>query len=371
MKKSKDLVRVYTGPEVSAILLKAQLEELGINTLTKNDFTGAYMGVVQPSIDLWIYEDDLQKAKQTIEDFNANQLRDSNESGLTVPDNQKEKAEKFLKFHHDKDILVLCNSWDPGSSRLIEACGFKAIATTSMGIAASLGYPDCQVIKLSEMIQVITGIVNAVQVPVTVDIEAGYGNNLNEIIDSVKKIIETGIVGINIEDSIDLNPVLIDENEFCDRISAIRALADSMDFHLVINARTDSFYTSSGTTLEKLSESIRRGNKYREAGADCIFVQPVWEKETISTLVKEINAPINILSNPATGAGLPPSVRELQDLGVARLSLGSSLMKATLALIKKVADELSGNGTYNILSGSLTPLSNAALAYRMAIGQNK
>jgi len=285
---------------------------------------------------------------------------------------QKEKAELFLKFHHDKEILVLLNSWDIASSKIIEASGYKAIATTSMGIAASLGYPDCQIIKLSEMIEVITGIANNIKAPITVDIESGYGNNLNEIIDSVKKIIATGIVGINIEDSIDLNPNLIDVMEFCERISAIRSLSDSQGFHLVINARTDSFYTSSGSPSEKLAESIKRGNKYREAGADCIFVMPVWEKETIATLVKEINAPINILSNPGIGAGiLPPSVRELQDLGVARLSLGSGLMKATLALIKKVADELSEKGTYNILSDTLTPLPDAVMAYQMAIGLNK
>ena len=281
---------------------------------------------------------------------------------------QKEKAELFLKFHHDKEILVLLNSWDISSSKIIEASGYKAIATTSMGIAASLGYPDCEVIQLSEMLEVITGIVNNVYAPVSVDIEAGYGNNLNEIVSSVKKIIATGIVGINIEDSINLNPELIDEMEFCERISAIRALSDSLGFHLVINARTDSFYTSTGSTREKLSESIKRGNKYREAGADCIFVQPVWERETIATLVKEINTPINILSNPGIGAGiLPPSVRELQDLGVARLSLGSGLMKATLALIKKVADELSEKGTYNILYDTLTPLPDAVMAYHMAI----
>lgn len=284
---------------------------------------------------------------------------------------QKEKAELFLKYHHDKEILVLLNSWDIGSSKLIEACGYKAIATTSMGIAASLGYPDCQVIQLHEMIEAITGIVNAVHVPVTVDIEAGYGNNLDEIIDSVKKIIATGIVGINIEDSINLSPVLIDEMEFCERISAIRALSDSLGFHLVINARTDSFYTSLGSPQEKLSESIKRGNKYHEAGADCIFVQPVWEKEMIAVLVKEINAPINILSNPTIGKGLPPSVGELQDLGVARVSLGSSLMKATLALIKKAADELSEKGTYNILLDALTPVPDAVTAYKMAIGLNK
>jgi 2-methylisocitrate lyase-like PEP mutase family enzyme len=288
-----------------------------------------------------------------------------------VSDIQKEKAELFLKFHHDKEILVLLNSWDIGSSKLIEACGYKAVATTSMGIAASLGYPDAQVIQLPEMIEVITGIVNNVQVPVTADIEAGYGKNLNEIINSVSKIIATGIVGINIEDSIDLKPQLIEEKIFCEIISAIRALSDSLGFHLVINARTDSFFTSSGSDKEKLSESIKRGNKYLEAGADCIFVQPVWEKETISTLVKEINGPINILSNPANAAGLPPSVRELQDLGVSRLSLGSGLMKATLALIKKVADELSEKGTYNILMDSLTPLPDAVMAYKMTTRLSK
>ena len=284
---------------------------------------------------------------------------------------QKEKAELFLNYHHDKEILVLLNSWDVGSSKLVEASGYKVIATTSMGIAASLGYPDSQIIQLSEMIEAIEGIVRAVQVPVTVDIEAGYGDDLDEIVDSVTKIIATGIVGINIEDSINLSPLLVDEMEFCERISAIRALSDSLGFHLVINTRTDSFYTSSGSPREKLSESIKRGNQYREAGADCIFVQPVWERETIATLVKEINAPINILANPGIGAGLPPSVRELQDIGVARLSLGSSLMKATLALIKKVADELSKKGTYNMLLDSLTPLPDTAMAYKMATRLNK
>ena len=218
------------------------------------------------------------------------------------------------------------------------------------------------------VIETITGIVNGVQVPVTVDLEAGYGSTTDEIVDSVRKVIETGIVGMNIEDSIDLSPILIDEVEFCERISAIRALSDSLGFHLVINARTDPFYTSSGSPREKLSESIRRGNKYREAGADCIFVQPVWEREMIATLVKEIDAPINILANPGIGAGMPPSVRELQDLGVARVSLGSGLMKATLALIKKVADELSAKGTYSILLDAMTPLPDAAMAYKMATG---
>ena len=164
-----------------------------------------------------------------------------------VSEIQKEKAEKFLNFHNDKEILVLLNSWDAGSSKLVEACGYKAIATTSMGIAASFGYPDCEVIQLPEMLDVIKGIVNAVQVPVTVDFEAGYGNNADEIVASVRKVIATGIAGINIEDSIELSPVLTDEMEFCERIAANRALSDSLGFHLVINARTDAFYTSQGS----------------------------------------------------------------------------------------------------------------------------
>lgn len=283
---------------------------------------------------------------------------------------QKEKAKRFLQYHRDKEILVLLNSWDIASSRIVEACGYKAVATTSMGLAASLGYPDSQVIQLPELIDMVSGIVKSVNVPVTVDFEAGFGENVEEIVESAEKITATGIVGINIEDSVDLSPQLVDAMEFCERIAAIRSLSGSLGFHLVINARTDSFYLSSASREEKLAESIRRGNLYKEAGADCIFVQPVWDRETISTLVKEIDAPINILANPGSHGEMPPSIRELQDLGVSRLSVGSTLMKATLALIKKVADELSAKGTYEQLMAPLTPLAEAAMAYQMAVGQN-
>lgn len=281
---------------------------------------------------------------------------------------QKEKAEHFLNMHLAKDILILANSWDAGSSRLIEACGYRAIGTTSMGIAASLGYPDGGIMRLPEMLPVVSRIVAAVRLPVTADMEAGYGDNTDDIVSSVRKIIATGIVGINIEDSVSMSPVLIDELEFSERIAAIRELSDALGFHLVINARTDAFYTSPGPTREKLAESIRRGNRYAEAGADCVFVQPVWQRDLISTLVKEIDAPINILANPGIGGGMPPSVGELQEMGVARLSLGSGLMKATLALMKKVADELVGPGTYTTLQETMTPPSEAARAYRMATG---
>ncbi|MGE5496946.1 MAG: isocitrate lyase/PEP mutase family protein [Syntrophothermus sp.] len=283
-----------------------------------------------------------------------------------VAQEQKTKAEKFLNLHTQKEILLLLNSWDPGSAKLIEAAGFKAVATTSMGISASLGYPDCQKIPFSEMKEAISKIASRVSLPVTADIEGGFGNTIDEILSSISKFIETGIVGINIEDSINLSPQLIEIPEFCERLQAIRGLSSGLGLHLVINARTDVFLTSSGAPEGRLKHAIERGNKFREAGADCIFVPGIWSKDDISTLVKEIVAPINILANPTNAPSLPPSVSELEDLGVARVSLGASAMKATLLLLKKIADELLTDGSYNTLYNSLTPLPETVKAYNMA-----
>lgn len=279
---------------------------------------------------------------------------------------QKEKAELFLKLHQDREILVILNSWDPGSSRLIQASGFKAIGTTSMGVSASLGYPDCEQIQFSEMLQAIKRIADKITLPLTVDIEGGFGNTTKDIVNNIRQVIETGVVGINLEDSVKLSPDLLDPAEFSERISAIRELSDSMGIHLVINARTDSFLTSAGTAENRLRESIKRGNIYKDAGADCIFVPNVTDKNSISTLVKEIEAPVNILANPTNGTALPPEIKELEELGVARLSVGSSLMKSTLALIKRVADETIHTGTYNNLFQASNPIEETVKAYRMA-----
>lgn len=279
---------------------------------------------------------------------------------------QKEKAELFLKLHHDKEILVILNSWDPGSSKLIEASGFKAIGTTSMGVSASLGYPDCEAIQFSEMLEAIKRIADKVTLPITVDIEGGFGNTSKDIVNNIRKVIETGVVGINLEDSVKLNPELLDPTDFSDRISAIRELSESMGIHLVINARTDAYLTSSGTADSRLLESIKRGNIYKDAGADCIFVPNVTDVDSISALVKEIAAPVNILANPTNGTALPPSLKELEELGVARLSVGSSLMKSTLALIKRVADETIQSGTYEALLQASTPIEETLKAYKMA-----
>ena len=288
-----------------------------------------------------------------------------------ISQDQVKKALKFLEFHNKKDILVLLNTWDPGSSRLIEALGFKAIGTTSMGVSASLGYPDCQAIPFDEMLKAIKRIVDKVDLPVTADIEGGYGKNVDEIVKNTKQLLLTGIVGINIEDSFDLNPKLVDTIEFCERISSIREMASSFGIHLVINARTDVFITSSEGKPWMMKEAIERGNKYKEAGTDCIFIPDVWQREKIETLVNEIEAPINILCNPTNGTGFPSSIAELEEIGVARVSLGSSLMKSTLTSIKKIAQEVVNNGTYELLSEYLLPIPETLIAYKMATKEKR
>jgi 2-methylisocitrate lyase-like PEP mutase family enzyme len=284
-----------------------------------------------------------------------------------VTSQQKLKAEKFLQYHRDKEILILLNSWDPGSSRVVEGCGYKAVATTSLGIAASLGYPDSQSIPFYEMRDAIRRIVEKVQVPVSADVEAGYGNNTGEVVARMKEIIETGVVGINLEDS-QTNTNLVDVSIFCERVAAIRELSTSLGFHLVINARTDSFLIGAGPQENRLEESIARGNAYIDAGADCIFVPAVSETDKIATLVREIHGPVNILSNPTVGSGLPPTIEELESLGVARVSFGASVMKTSLSTLKKIADEVKLRGTYGALSSALDPLAETAAACRMATG---
>ncbi len=283
-----------------------------------------------------------------------------------MPATQKFLAEKFLSYHTGNEILVLPNAWDAGSARLVAAAGARAIATTSMGVAASLGYPDGQAIPVAEMAEAIRRIVDAVSIPVTADIEAGYGKDLKEILTCVEMLVRTGIVGGNVEDSYNRSPDLVDADAFCERIAAIRALTDSLGFHFVINTRTDVFLNKSGDPSTRLAEAVRRGNKYRAAGADSIFIPDVWEEENIRVLVNEIDAPINILVNTTNGTGLPPSVEKLQALGVARVSFGSSIMKATLALTKKIVEEVITKGTYDVLAGSLEPIPDTLKAYQMA-----
>lgn len=274
-------------------------------------------------------------------------------------------------MHHSVAILVLPNAWDAASARILEAAGARAIGTTSMGISASLGFPDVQQISLEQMLESVARIAAAVDIPVTADMESGYGTTPDEAARSIVRAVECGVVGVNIEDGTgNERQPLLEPRILAERINAIRAATDALGMHLTINARTDVFLAAAGSPEERLSEAVTRGNMYRAAGADCVFVPGGLEREVIQTLVREIDAPINVVANPAISIPVVPSVPELQDLGVKRVSVGSGLMRAALAFIDRAAREVLGRGTYEVLQHELGR-PDAQRCYETAIGAGK
>ena len=255
--------------------------------------------------------------------------------------NQIAKAESFQRLHLGPTVLVIANAWDAGSARVFEHAGMRAIGTGSAGIAFSHGYPDNERIPREVILNATREIVRAVKVPVTADILSGLGDTVDAIVETVKQVIAMGAVGINIEDATDDGPRLFDIVHQVEKIRAICAAVKASGVPIVVNARTDSFWLKLGDAEERLRVSIERANRYREAGADCLFVPAVAERTIIKTLAEEINGPLNILSVPGC-----PSVSELEQLGVRRVSEGSGPMRATMMLTRRIAEELLQTGTY-------------------------
>jgi 2-methylisocitrate lyase-like PEP mutase family enzyme len=255
---------------------------------------------------------------------------------------QKERAEQFHRFHHEAPLLVLPNVWDAASARIVAQAGFCAIATTSSGVAASLGYSDGQHISRDMLIEAIARITRVVECPVTADIEAGYGNSIEEVLQTVKAVITTGVVGINIEDSLkQQEKALVDVSYQVELIKALRGLATSMDVPFVINARVDVFLLAIGESENRFEHAVQRANAYLQAGADCIYPIGILDGNMIANLVKAINGPINILGGPPA-----PTLPELAQLGVARVSLAGGLMRSVLGHLRRIADALLEHGTY-------------------------
>ena len=256
----------------------------------------------------------------------------------------KAKALEFRQLHQGPGVLVLANAWDVATARVLVDAGAPAVATSSAGIAFSLGYPDGQVIPAQEMLIAVGRIAGAVDVPVSADLEAGYGERPEELAETVRHVLDAGVIGANIEDakSESGNP-LFDQSLAAERIRAAREAADGRGIHFVINARTDACLRS-GVDRQTLDESIRRANAYREVGADCLFVPGVSTRDAIRELVEAIDGPLNILARLDS-----PPLTELREMGVRRVSLGSGLMRATLALVRRALGELRASGTYEFL----------------------
>ena len=259
---------------------------------------------------------------------------------------RRQKANSFREMHHGGKLLVLPNVWDVASARVIEEAGYQAIATSSAGVAFSLGYPDGQKISREEMVARVARIARSVKVPVTADVEAGYGDHPEDAAETARGVIEAGAVGMNLEDGTDdPQQPLAELTLQLEKIRAIREAALESSVLLVLNARTDVYLAQVGEPELRYGETVRRLLAYRDAGADCVFAPGLRDPETIAKLVHDVQCPVNILAGPGY-----PSLPELQKLGVARVSLGSGPMRATLGLLRRIAEELKTSGTYTALA---------------------
>jgi 2-methylisocitrate lyase-like PEP mutase family enzyme len=268
-------------------------------------------------------------------------------------------AARFRQLHtaNADPILVLPNAWDAMSARLVEAAGALAIATTSAGISWTLGYPDGQGLTREAMLDGVRRIVRAVRLPVTADIESGYGGGTpDDVAETVRGVIATGAVGINLEDAPGRDGApLLDASAQAERLAAARAAAAAAGVDLFVNARTDTYVKKVGADADRFDETVRRARAYVAAGADGIFVPGVADAETIRRLAAAVGAPLNVIGGPGV-----PSVPELRALGVARVSVGPGLVRAVMAHIRRAATEVLGAGTYDALREQVpSPEANA------------
>jgi len=249
---------------------------------------------------------------------------------------QNEKAATFLSLHTRGRLLVLPNVWNPLGARILEAKGFPAVATASAAVSASLGFKDGERIARDTMIDMIGRIARSVDVPVTADIERGYGRTLSELQETIRAVIDAGAVGVNLEDGLGDGGGLRPVEDQCARIAAAREVAAHHDVHLVINARIDSYesgvFTSAGDATE---DAVSRADAYVRAGADCVYPIGPGDEATARALRSRIAAPINILGSPGAA---PLAV--LESIGVNRVSFGPFVLRSLLRKFLDIADGL-------------------------------
>ena len=243
------------------------------------------------------------------------------------------KAERLKQLHHGPKILVMANAWDAISARIVEEAGFPAVATTSAGVAAMLGYPDGERLTREEMLGMVARVARVVKVPVTADMEAGYGTTPAEMAETARAVVEAGAVGLNLEDVTgDGESSQVEMKLQVEKIGAMREASASAGVPLVINARTDVYLMPVGPEATRFERTVERLRAYAKAGAGCVFAPGVKDPETIGKLVKAVEAPLNILMMPGM-----PNLNELEKLGVARASIGSGLARAALGTARKIA----------------------------------
>lgn len=265
-------------------------------------------------------------------------------------ESQRRKADALRSLHARGDLLILPNVWSPIGARILQAKGYPVVATASAAISASMGYEDGEKINRSTLIDLLGRIARSVDIPVTADIEAGYGESILELEETVRQVIECGVAGVNIEDSLEEGGPLRPVEEQCRRISTVRRVAEDQGLHLVVNARVDSYLSSSFSNHEDATEeAVRRAKAYSEAGADCIYPIGPGDEETVRALRNRIESPINILAMPGSA-----SLSLMRKIGVNRVSFGPFVFRSCLKRFADIAADLKNREECSFLNDMLS-----------------
>jgi 2-methylisocitrate lyase-like PEP mutase family enzyme len=276
-----------------------------------------------------------------------------------------EKSRRLRSLVRAPEILVMPGAYDVLSALLFEQMGFKAIQGTSGGIAAALGYPDGEVISRELFLEITGRFAAAVSVPVNADGERGYGDE-DDVKGTVRSLVAAGVAGMNLEDGTAGKPGgvrgLVPLADHLRKIASVMETKRELGSEFFLNARVDAFHVMTDDRKIVLDEAIRRGSAYAEGGADCIFYLNLHARDAIAIVAKEVKAPVSILAGPQS-----PSVRELQDLGVARVSYGSGFLKVAIEATKRLAQEILEKGTVIAMKqGMQTPEINALVTRKTA-----
>ncbi|MGH7729329.1 MAG: isocitrate lyase/PEP mutase family protein [Vulcanimicrobiaceae bacterium] len=257
-------------------------------------------------------------------------------------------ADRFFELHAERGrAFVLPNCWDAASARIFEEQGFPAVGTSSAGMAFALGHADGERVDVEEAFGAIARIVRSVRIPVSADLEAGYGFAPDETVATLERAAALGAVGCNLEDYDSEKGTLIATDAQCERIRAAKARLDTLSARFFLNARTDILLKEIGEQATRVERTIARLRAYVAAGADGVFAPGTADPQTIATIAGAVGAPLNVLAGPQT-----PSLSELQRLGVIRVSVGSRPMLRTLGLVREIARELRERGTFTFMDGA-------------------
>ena len=265
---------------------------------------------------------------------------------------QATKARQFYQLHHSGKLLILPNIWDSLGALLLEELGYPAVATASFSVAMTNGYDDGENIPFDHLLSILKRIAGNVSIPVTADIESGFAQDEIQLEKNIEQLLQTGVVGVNFEDSDKKTNSLLPRETQCQRIARIKKVSEKSKVPLFINARTD-VYTKGAefiTPRSRFEETMKRGLAYKDAGADCFFPLAMYEHDEIKKAVKLLQMPINIIIIPGV-----PELNVLEEMGVARVSLGPSFLKTAIKAMKNLATKLQKHdGLNDIIQNEIT-----------------